>query len=450
MKSLLLNSPDSRRLRHRITIVTGHTSSAAKRQLQQDGITVITVPETDSPYANDHKFQKRFFLSLTKLRVFNMTNYSRIVFIDADSLVLGDLSLLFRCANFCAAFINPCHFNTGLMLLTPNETLYSDMIRTLPSLPSYDGGDQGFLNSYFPNMLSAPFFHPLTPERNTTHTSPFARLPFSWHVDHSAFLPTFAFEFEKTSRCASRRVIEWLGPPVAKPWVWWNYSVLHLSWLWHSYRVQLADPYPPTGAHRFRGIALIALSLIFIYYASACFRIGRRPSTFLLHHLPRFCPFCKVDNYMSCYYPILAGVLLWAICFSLSVYLVPTFLPPFFATAVFFTLRVALNLSTLLVVGPVFCFGQSPKAPVRALYVKTDARLRSAFTKMVAWSVLDATYMVVCTAIAWSIKFPHMLAKATFIFAVLVAQLGLAVLMIAHIALTWLRMMNNFETIAST
>lgn len=40
-------------------------------------------------------------------------------------------------------------FNTGVMALRPDATAFAAMLRALQSVPSSDGGDQGFLNEYF-------------------------------------------------------------------------------------------------------------------------------------------------------------------------------------------------------------------------------------------------------------------------------------------------------------
>ena len=48
----------------------------------------------------------------------------------------------------------PDHFNAGVLLIKPNMDIYEDMISKREILPSYDGGDTGFLNAYFPNWYS--------------------------------------------------------------------------------------------------------------------------------------------------------------------------------------------------------------------------------------------------------------------------------------------------------
>ena len=40
-------------------------------------------------------------------------------------------------------------FNSGVIVLEPSASLFETMQAALPVLPSYDGGDQGFLNAFF-------------------------------------------------------------------------------------------------------------------------------------------------------------------------------------------------------------------------------------------------------------------------------------------------------------
>lgn len=44
------------------------------------------------------------------------------------------------------------------MVLTPNESTFQDMLGKIANTHSYTGGDQGFLNEYFPGLLTSPVF----------------------------------------------------------------------------------------------------------------------------------------------------------------------------------------------------------------------------------------------------------------------------------------------------
>lgn len=87
---------------------------------QEDGAKVVRVENLNNPYSNQHNFDKRFKLTLNKLYAWSLVDYDRVVMLDADNLFLRNADELFQCGQFCAAFINPCIFHTGLFVLQVN------------------------------------------------------------------------------------------------------------------------------------------------------------------------------------------------------------------------------------------------------------------------------------------------------------------------------------------
>lgn len=65
---------------------------------------------------------------------------------DSDILVLGDMSGLFGCGSFCAMFIDPCIFNSGIMVITPSHVMFNDLVNKIGKIDSYDNADQGYFN----------------------------------------------------------------------------------------------------------------------------------------------------------------------------------------------------------------------------------------------------------------------------------------------------------------
>lgn len=117
----------------------------------------------------------------TKLRLFELESYDTILYVDADCLVLQDVSHLLhvdttasrqmserkRLGLLAAApdIFPPDKFNAGVMVIRPSKAVFDDMMSRLPQTScndsnissnngrkqctSYDGGDTGFLNSYY-------------------------------------------------------------------------------------------------------------------------------------------------------------------------------------------------------------------------------------------------------------------------------------------------------------
>lgn len=63
-----------------------------------------------------------------------MLDYERVIYMDADNLFFQNIDELFKCGHFCAVYMNPCNFHTGLFVVTPNNATYNDMLKSLATL----------------------------------------------------------------------------------------------------------------------------------------------------------------------------------------------------------------------------------------------------------------------------------------------------------------------------
>ncbi|KAL0951524.1 hypothetical protein HGRIS_008208 [Hohenbuehelia grisea] len=88
---------------------------------------------------------------LTKLHVFRLTQYSKIIFLDADVLPIRPLSHLFTLPYEFSAAPDvgwPDIFNSGVLVLSPGEDNFTELNQLLKSKGTWDGGDQGILNEW--------------------------------------------------------------------------------------------------------------------------------------------------------------------------------------------------------------------------------------------------------------------------------------------------------------
>ncbi|KAF8216015.1 hypothetical protein K438DRAFT_1901748 [Mycena galopus ATCC 62051] len=88
---------------------------------------------------------------LTKLHVFRLTQYSKIIFLDADVLPVRPLSHLFTLPHEFSAVPDvgwPDIFNSGVLVLSPGEDKFTQLNDLLKSRGTWDGGDQGILNEW--------------------------------------------------------------------------------------------------------------------------------------------------------------------------------------------------------------------------------------------------------------------------------------------------------------
>ncbi|CAL9045557.1 putative glucuronosyltransferase PGSIP8 [Musa acuminata AAA Group] len=197
---------------------------------EEDGVKVIRVENLKNPYENQQNFNTRFKLTLNKLYAWSLISYDRVVMLDSDNIFLQRTDELFQCGQFCAVFINPCIFHTGLFVLQPSMDVFKNMLHELETgHENPDGADQGFLASYFPDLLDRPMFHPPT---NGTKLYGTYRLPLGYQMDASYYYLKLRWSIP----CGPNSVITFPSAPWLKPWYWWSWPVLPLGLSWHERR----------------------------------------------------------------------------------------------------------------------------------------------------------------------------------------------------------------------
>ncbi|KAL3505194.1 hypothetical protein ACH5RR_035035 [Cinchona calisaya] len=85
----------------------------------------------------------------SKFRLWQLTNYDKIIFIDADIIVLRNLDILFHFPQISATGNDGSIFNSGVMVIEPSNCTFNMFMQRTKEIVSYNGGDQGFLNEVF-------------------------------------------------------------------------------------------------------------------------------------------------------------------------------------------------------------------------------------------------------------------------------------------------------------
>lgn len=146
-------------------------------------------PAVLSPHPDSILFNLTFFpcvlgrpdldTALTKLHVFRLTQYSKVVFLDADVLPLRPLSHLFLLDHEFSAAPDvgwPDIFNSGVMVLSPGEDKFRELQELLNTKGTWDGADQGLLNEWRGNNWNRlSFTYNTTP--TAIYTSVISSLP---------------------------------------------------------------------------------------------------------------------------------------------------------------------------------------------------------------------------------------------------------------------------------
>lgn len=117
-----------------------------------------------------------------KLNAWLLTDYAKVVYVDVDTLVLANLDELFARPEPAAVpdvYMSE-KFNSGLLVLEPSKATHEDMMSKMDKLPSYNRGDQGFLNSYFSGWFHMPAAHRLPARFNAVIFFPEHYHPPEW------------------------------------------------------------------------------------------------------------------------------------------------------------------------------------------------------------------------------------------------------------------------------
>lgn len=139
-------------------------------------------------------------LTFTKIHCWCLVQYSKCVFMDADMLVCQNIDDLFEREELSAAPDAgwPDCFNSGLFVYKPSIETYNRLLQFAVENGSFDGADQGLLNSFFSGWSTQDIRK---------------HLPFIYNLAGIA-LYSYLPAFKRFG--ASVKVVHFLGP--MKPW----------------------------------------------------------------------------------------------------------------------------------------------------------------------------------------------------------------------------------------
>lgn len=176
----LRNHKTTRRL---VVLITPQVSGPLRLVLSRVFDEVVEVNLMESEDYTHLAFLKRpeLGVTLTKLHCWTLTQYSKCVFLDADTLVLSNIDELFDRGEFSAAPDPgwPDCFNSGVFVFQPSLETHGLLLQHASDHGSFDGADQGLLNSFFRSWATAdihkhlPFVYNLSSSTLYTHSPAF-------------------------------------------------------------------------------------------------------------------------------------------------------------------------------------------------------------------------------------------------------------------------------------
>lgn len=174
-----------------LALVTDNVSQDSRKALRAVGFSILQVQHLDCNYLHRRKGGKLpkypgILGTHTRFHAWKLTNYSRIVYLDPDFLLLGNLdTFLTRSTNkelmaaYCArpGIVDPC-FNAGLLVIRPSLKIFNDLISLWDKFYKWKClDDQVLMYQYFAKRYQ------------------WEPLPYSYNVRRMIYFPMKAYHF---------------------------------------------------------------------------------------------------------------------------------------------------------------------------------------------------------------------------------------------------------------
>lgn len=129
-----------------IILVDETISEYHRGGLESAGWKIHTIQRIRNPKAERDAYNE---WNYSKFRLWQLTDYDKIIFIDADLLILRNIDFLFKMPEISAIGNNATLFNSGVMVIEPSNCTFQLLMDHINEIESYNGGDQGYLNEIF-------------------------------------------------------------------------------------------------------------------------------------------------------------------------------------------------------------------------------------------------------------------------------------------------------------
>ncbi|GAV61673.1 Glyco_transf_8 domain-containing protein [Cephalotus follicularis] len=130
-----------------LIILVDETISVYHRSgLESAGWNIRTIQRIRNPKAEKDAYNE---WNYSKFRLWQLTDYDKIIFIDADLIILRNIDFLFGMPEISATGNNGTLFNSGVMVIEPSNCTFQLLMDHINEIESYNGGDQGYLNEIF-------------------------------------------------------------------------------------------------------------------------------------------------------------------------------------------------------------------------------------------------------------------------------------------------------------
>lgn len=202
----------------RVAMYTSDVSPRTVQVLEQFGWR--TVPTQVLTSTINTPLYSRYAKTFTKIRMWELVDYEKVIYMDADVIVLQNMDHLFECPYFCAPVdqMPTKGFCAGTMVLTPSMDTANALIKAMEEPhPEDQLADQDLFNRFFP--VSKMSHEQLLSQKVSFQTAVYLLFNFYYkQIEHEILSIHYT---------------------LGKPWLWHNYPFTDLSWKWRAVYVTL-------------------------------------------------------------------------------------------------------------------------------------------------------------------------------------------------------------------
>ncbi|KAI6691069.1 hypothetical protein NL676_027897 [Syzygium grande] len=120
-----------------VILVDASISDYHRKGLEEAGWKVHTIQRIRNPKAERDAYNE---WNYSKFRLWQLTDYNKIIFIDADLLILRNIDFLFEMPEISAIGNNATLFNSGVMVVEPSNCTFQLLMDHINEIESYNGG----------------------------------------------------------------------------------------------------------------------------------------------------------------------------------------------------------------------------------------------------------------------------------------------------------------------
>ena len=132
-----------------VVVITPAVSENSIKALQAACVIIKRVKSQGNP---NQSYQPRFEDAYTKMAIWAIDEYDKMVYGDSDQFAVKSYDSLFDFPAFSAeerTWKDP-RYTSSLMVFEPSRAVFRDMKSKFSAIKSDDGADMGFITSYFP------------------------------------------------------------------------------------------------------------------------------------------------------------------------------------------------------------------------------------------------------------------------------------------------------------